>query len=224
MLRPGELEIAANAPRERLLSGCRSAVHPLARHASLRKFQRRLLVAPQAPAPALLQSLLPIAAGPTISATKSRENDRALELLDWWECELDDCYDGRPSHPVFVALRETIVAKNIPKQPFVDLLRAFRQDQTVKRYPTWDSMIGYCVYSANPVGRLVLYLCGYRDEERQTTVRRHLHRPPARQFLARRQPRSRKRPHLHSSRRRRGPRPHRNRHRRASFRSIATST
>jgi squalene synthase HpnC len=96
------------------------------------------------------------------------QKERALELLDWWERELDDCYNARPTHPVFVALRETIVAKNIPKQPFADLLRAFRQDQNVKRYPTWDSMIGYCLYSANPVGRLVLYLCGYRDEERQS--------------------------------------------------------
>jgi squalene synthase HpnC/squalene synthase HpnD len=95
------------------------------------------------------------------------ETARALELLDWWERELDACYDGRPSHPVFIALRETLVAKNIPKQPFADLLKAFRQDQTVKRYPTWDALLGYCVYSANPVGRLVLHLCGYRDEERQ---------------------------------------------------------
>jgi squalene synthase HpnC len=92
---------------------------------------------------------------------------RALELLSWWEHELDVCYDGKPSHPVFVALRETIIAKDIPKQPFADLLKAFRQDQTVKRYPDWNSALGYCVYSANPVGRLVLYLCGYRDEERQ---------------------------------------------------------
>jgi squalene synthase HpnC/squalene synthase HpnD len=92
---------------------------------------------------------------------------RALELLHWWERELDACYQGKPSHPVFVALRETIVAKDIPKQPFADLLKAFRQDQTVKRYPNWDSVLGYCTYSANPVGRLVLYLCGYRDEQRQ---------------------------------------------------------
>jgi squalene synthase HpnC/squalene synthase HpnD len=92
---------------------------------------------------------------------------RALELLDWWERELDGCYAGRPAHPVFVALRETVVAKDIPKQPFADLLKAFRQDQTVKRYPTWDAVLGYCVWSANPVGRLVLYLGGYRDEERQ---------------------------------------------------------
>jgi squalene synthase HpnC len=95
------------------------------------------------------------------------ERERALELLDWWERELDACYDGKPSHPVFVALRETILAKDVPKQPFADLLKAFRQDQVVKRYPTWDSVIDYCVYSANPVGRLVLYLCGYRDEQRQ---------------------------------------------------------
>jgi squalene synthase HpnC len=92
---------------------------------------------------------------------------RAMELLDWWELELQKCYEGRPSQAVYVALRETIVAKDIPRQPFADLLRAFRQDQTVKRYQTWESVLDYCVYSANPVGRLVLYLCGYRDERRQ---------------------------------------------------------
>jgi squalene synthase HpnC/squalene synthase HpnD len=95
------------------------------------------------------------------------DSARALELLDWWEQGLNACYEDHPSHPVFVALRETIVAKDIPKQPFADLLKAFRQDQTVKRYPTWEAVIGYCLYSANPVGRLVLYLCGYRDEQRQ---------------------------------------------------------
>src|ERR1700739_933297 len=93
--------------------------------------------------------------------------ERALELLDWWERELDECYEGRPSHPVFVALRETIVTKDVPKRPFADLLKAFRQDQVVKRYPTWDAVLDYCVYSADPVGRLVLYLCGYSDQERQ---------------------------------------------------------
>src|SRR5262249_6843602 len=92
---------------------------------------------------------------------------RALQLLDWWERELNACYEGKPSHPVFIALRDTVVAKDIPKQPFADLLKAFRQDQTTKRYPDWNSVLDYCVYSANPVGRLVLYLCGYRDEQRQ---------------------------------------------------------
>lgn len=93
--------------------------------------------------------------------------ERSLELLDWWEWELDACYEGRPSHPVFVALRETVLAKDVPKQPFADLLKAFRHDQVVKRYPTWEAVLDYCLYSANPVGRLVLYLCGYRDAERQ---------------------------------------------------------
>jgi squalene synthase HpnC len=92
---------------------------------------------------------------------------RALQLLDWWERELDACYEGKPSHPVFIALRQTTLAKDIPKQPFSDLLKAFRQDQTTKRYSDWDSVLRYCDYSANPVGRLVLYLCGYRDERRQ---------------------------------------------------------
>jgi squalene synthase HpnC/squalene synthase HpnD len=95
------------------------------------------------------------------------EKNRALALLNWWEKELNACYDGRPSHPVFVALRETVIAKDIPEQLFVDLLKAFRHDQTVKRYGNWAELLDYCVYSANPVGRLVLYLCGYRDEERQ---------------------------------------------------------
>jgi len=91
----------------------------------------------------------------------------ALELLDWWEGELHLCYEGRPSHPVFVALAQTIVDFDIPAEPFRDLLSAFRQDQTVHRYQTWEDLLGYCRYSANPVGRLVLYMCGYRDSERQ---------------------------------------------------------
>jgi phytoene synthase len=94
---------------------------------------------------------------------------RALKLLDAWEHELRLIYEegAGPAHPVLIALRETIRAKDIPLQPFCDLLRAFRRDQSVQRYATWDEVLDYCVYSANPVGRLVLYLCGYRDEPRQ---------------------------------------------------------
>ena len=91
----------------------------------------------------------------------------ALELLDLWEGELNACYAGRPRHPVFVALAETVRACDIPRQPFADLLSAFRQDQRVSRYETFDDVLGYCRYSANPVGHLVLYVCGYRDPERQ---------------------------------------------------------
>ncbi|HKF51129.1 MAG TPA: squalene/phytoene synthase family protein, partial [Candidatus Acidoferrales bacterium] len=72
------------------------------------------------------------------------------------------------SHPVLIAVGETAKKLDIPIDPFRDLLIAFRQDQTIHRYATWDDVIGYCRYSANPVGRLVLCLMGYRDEERQT--------------------------------------------------------
>ncbi|HVN21239.1 MAG TPA: squalene synthase HpnC [Dongiaceae bacterium] len=91
----------------------------------------------------------------------------ALALLDQWQHELDACYEGSPKHPVFVALGETVRQFEIPKHEFSDLLIAFRQDQTVTRFETFDDVLAYCKYSANPVGHLVLYLCGYRDPELQ---------------------------------------------------------
>jgi squalene synthase HpnC len=93
--------------------------------------------------------------------------EASLQLLDDWQAELDACYCGNPRHPVFVALAETVRQFDIPRQPFVDLLTAFRQDQAIHRYETFEALLGYCRYSANPVGHLVLYLCGYRDAERQ---------------------------------------------------------
>jgi squalene synthase HpnC len=72
-----------------------------------------------------------------------------------------------PRHPVFIALRETIREFDIPREPFANLLTAFRQDQTITRFPTFEHVLAYCKNSANPVGHLVLYLCGYRDAERQ---------------------------------------------------------
>jgi squalene synthase HpnC len=92
---------------------------------------------------------------------------QSLELLDQWEGQLNSCYAGSPRHPVFVALRETVEQCGIPKYEFSDLLIAFRQDQTVSRFETFDDVLGYCRYSANPVGHLVLYLCGYSDLGRQ---------------------------------------------------------
>jgi squalene synthase HpnC len=93
------------------------------------------------------------------------DRSAALALLDLWGRELDACYEGRARHPVFVALAETIRECAIPKQPFADLLTAFRQDQTVTRYGSMQEVLGYCHYSANPVGRLVLYACGEVSEE-----------------------------------------------------------
>jgi|SRR5215475_12030448 len=95
------------------------------------------------------------------------DSSASLLLLDQWERELEACYSGTPRHPVFVALAETVRTFEIPQQEFSDLLKAFRQDQTVTRFPIFNDLLGYCRYSANPVGHLVLYLCGYRDAERQ---------------------------------------------------------
>ena len=66
-----------------------------------------------------------------------------------------------------IALQNTIRTFDIPKEPFLRLIEANRMDQTVTRYPTHGDLDYYCQHSANPVGHLVLYVCGYRDEERQ---------------------------------------------------------
>jgi squalene synthase HpnC len=89
----------------------------------------------------------------------------ALAMLNLWGRELDACYEGHARHPVFVALAETIHECGIPKEPFADLLTAFRQDQTVTRYASMQDVLGYCRYSANPVGRLVLYVCREVNDE-----------------------------------------------------------
>jgi squalene synthase HpnC len=86
------------------------------------------------------------------------DGTRSLELLNWWRGELLRCYDGEPTHPVMIALRPTIRRFRIPPEPFLDLLTAFEQDQRVRRYDTFGDLLGYCRFSANPVGRLVLYL------------------------------------------------------------------
>ncbi len=99
-------------------------------------------------------------------ADESGGGPRALALLRWWRGELLACYGGRPTHPVLVALQETIRTFRIPPEPFLDLLFAFEQDQLVKRYRTFDQLLGYCRCSANPVGRLVLYLFASFDPDR----------------------------------------------------------
>jgi len=95
------------------------------------------------------------------------DTDESLRLLAWWREQLHASYRGGDvTNPVFVALRETVARHALPLAPFDNLITAFVQDQTVTRYRDWDEVDAYCVNSANPVGRLVLMLCGYRDEER----------------------------------------------------------
>lgn len=90
----------------------------------------------------------------------------SLRLLAWWRKELQAMYAGQVQHPVFVALQGTARKYDLPIQLFSDLIGAFEQDQTTTRYQNWDELFAYCRCSANPVGRLVLRLCGYADAER----------------------------------------------------------
>jgi squalene synthase HpnC len=99
-------------------------------------------------------------------ADETGDTQKGLSLLNWWERQLRLCYQGQTQHPVFIALAETIREFQIPADPFVDLLAAFRQDQQVTRYETFDQLLNYCRYSANPVGHLVLYLGKCHTPER----------------------------------------------------------
>jgi squalene synthase HpnC len=89
-----------------------------------------------------------------------------LALLDAWERELRDCFDGRRERPLFVALGATIDRYRIPPEPFLRLIEANRMDQRTVRFETYGDLLHYCEHSATPVGRMVLAVLGYRDEER----------------------------------------------------------
>ena len=128
----------------------------------------------------VLSSLVPLAVRPDFAAvyafcrwsddlgdetgSDQAARDRSSQLLGWWRTELAECFAGTPRHPVFTALLPTIRRHALPFEPFSDLITAFEQDQTVTRYQTWSQLCDYCRNSANPVGRLVLYLAGHRPE------------------------------------------------------------
>lgn len=93
-----------------------------------------------------------------------RTDAERLQALDEWQKNLDACYEGRSDHPIFIALEEVVRRKQIPKHLLTDLLTAFRMDVTVHRYRTFDDLLFYCKHSANPIGRLVLYVFDDADE------------------------------------------------------------
>jgi hydroxysqualene synthase len=98
-------------------------------------------------------------------ADEPRYQGMRVEKLDQWEARLHAAYRGEAEDPIFIALRETVQRLDIPKQLLLDLLSAFRQDTQKERYETWDELADYCRRSADPVGRLVLLVFGYRDPE-----------------------------------------------------------
>jgi squalene synthase HpnC len=97
-----------------------------------------------------------------LAATPQMRVD-TLKKLDAWQAQLDTCFNFAAElpdgiHPVFIALRKITAEYQLPQQPFADLLAAFRQDQTTPQYETYNQLLDYCRYSANPVGRIVLHL------------------------------------------------------------------
>jgi squalene synthase HpnC len=95
------------------------------------------------------------------------DEQHSLAQLDDWQHELEMAYAGFPRHPVMVALADTVRRYRIPPEPFMDLLRAFRSDVDFRGFESEADLLGYTRYSANPVGRLLLYLFGFSDAERQ---------------------------------------------------------
>jgi squalene synthase HpnC len=101
-------------------------------------------------------------------ADETSDSEKALAALDQWEHQFLNVIEGHVSNstpPILQALAKTISTFRLPRQPFLDLLTAFRQDQTVFRYHTIDELLNYCRYSANPVGRIVLAVFGYQEEK-----------------------------------------------------------
>ncbi|HMY76522.1 MAG TPA: squalene synthase HpnC, partial [Blastocatellia bacterium] len=96
--------------------------------------------------------------------TSGLTETQRLAALDDWQQKLDRCFAGDADHPVFIALAATVKDLNLPKKLLADLLSAFKQDVTKRRYADFDEVLDYCTRSANPVGRLILLLFGYRDE------------------------------------------------------------
>src|SRR5512132_2354468 len=98
------------------------------------------------------------------TSTSDVVGDR-LAALDELEAELEACYEGKPSWEVMRALQPTIRACSLPREPFLRLIEANRMDQRVAEYETWADLKGYCVHSADPVGRLVLGVLGRTEPE-----------------------------------------------------------
>lgn len=100
-------------------------------------------------------------------ADEVADPQESLRLLNELRQDVRRMYAGAPQQTILVALGETVRQFNIPPDPFLALIDAFEQDQRQTRYQTYAQLTDYCTRSANPVGHLVLYLCGYGDAQRQ---------------------------------------------------------
>jgi phytoene/squalene synthetase len=112
----------------------------------------------------------------------------AAEKINQWEHELNQCFnyaqnlektthqtpDNLPvTHPIFVALIDVVHRFHLDKEPFANLLTAFRQDQIKQNYETINDLLAYCQNSANPVGRIVLQLAFAAEKQRKSKKSNH---------------------------------------------------
>lgn len=108
-------------------------------------------------------------------ADEAGSRTAAMELLTWWQGELDSLFRGEtPRHPVMQALATTVERHRLPPNPFFELLSAFSQDQVKQRYETHDEVLDYCQRSANPVGQLVLGLAHAADDAENLRLSDHI--------------------------------------------------
>jgi hydroxysqualene synthase len=106
-------------------------------------------------------------------ADASAPTAERLAALDAMEAALLHAADGEPEGAVLVALADAIERHELPVEPFLDLLAAFRDDARNRTFASWDDLLGYCRGSANPIGRLVLHVHGI-DDPRSLTLSDHV--------------------------------------------------
>ncbi len=98
-------------------------------------------------------------------ADEIADKEESLARLAEWDEKLDAALTGEPTEPLFIALKQTIEDCQIPPSLLHDLVTAFRSDVLQNRHATFEELLNYSRYSANPIGRLVLLIHGYNDEQ-----------------------------------------------------------
>jgi hydroxysqualene synthase len=97
-------------------------------------------------------------------ADEDRFEGRRREALAEWEQLLEDAFHRDVTHPVFVAVRDTARRHTLPIHPFAEMLSAARMDLTKRRYLSFAELEDYCRHAANPIGQLVLFVHGHREQ------------------------------------------------------------
>jgi squalene synthase HpnC len=96
-------------------------------------------------------------------ADEQRYEGRRAELIDRWEAELERAFHREATHPIFIALADTVDQCKLPIMPLKQLLTGYRMDLSVTRYRTNAELERYTAHAALPIGRLFLHVFGLTD-------------------------------------------------------------